>query len=139
MLLAAENVALRRGLSFTSLSSLFTAIGFYKFMGYQTIPIEQACKSSKIDILKIAENARKLLDSSPINLRNIRLRDVPEKSLKTNIALVLKWMRFSKQEIILLIKSNATIMKKWEKDLENVDLNNYFDKEKLLLMTKCLK
>ena len=110
MLLAAENVALRRGLSFTSLSSLFTAIGFYNFMGYQTIPIEQACKSSKIDIVKIAENARNLLDSSPINLRNIRLRDVPEKSLKTNIALVLKWMRFSKQEIILLIKSNACLL-----------------------------
>ena len=139
MLLAAENVALRRGLSFTALSSLFTAIGFYKTMGYQTIPIEQACKSSKIDIIDIAEKARKLLDSSPINLRNIRLRDVPENSLTTNIAIVLKWMRFSKQEIILLIKSNASIMKKWEKDLKSVDLNNYFDKERLLFMTKCLK
>ena len=138
MLSAAENVSLRRGLSFTSLSSLFTAIGFYNKMGYKTIPIEQACKSSKIDIIKIVEEARKLINSSQINLRNIRLRDVSEKSL-TTIVSVLKWMGLSKQEIVLLIRTNASIMKKWENDLKSVDLTNYFDEEKLLFMTKCLR
>ena len=139
MLLAAENVALRRGLAFTSLSSVFSAIGFYNRMGYKTIPIEEACKSNKFDMIDIAKKARTFIESSPINLVNIRLRDVPEQSLNTNIASILKWMGFRKQEIVLLIKSNASVMKKWEKELKNVDLNKYFDRERLLLMTKCLR
>jgi len=136
MLIAAENLALRRGITFTSLSSVFEAIGFYKKMGYNTIPVEEACgkpNSGKIgddDILRMFQDAKSIIDLhyTPSN------RNVP---MDTNITKMLSWMRFTQDQIGFIIENFNDHFENWEYATKNVNISDYFE-DQLLLMTKCL-
>ena len=137
MLIAAENVALRRGITFTSLTSVFEAIGFYKKMGYNPIPVEEACgepNSGKLgddDILRIFQDAKSITD---LYYKSNNNRTV---SIDTNITKMLSWMRFSQDQIAFIAENFKDHFENWGSATKNVDISDYFE-DQLLLMTKCL-
>ena len=132
MLLACESLALRRGITFTRLSSVFEAMGFYSKMGYSSIPIEAVCGPPQNDmILTIFKQAKQLIGSNSIDQGDIKL---PE--LKT--ISILSKLRFEKLQLAYLLNYFRNEFIQWESMLENVDVDKHFDDDNLLLMSKCL-
>ena len=140
ILLASENLALRRGITFTSLSSVFEAIGFYEKMDYKTIPINEACSqpnSGNIPdalILNISKEAKFFLDSTGYSQGN---RKIPNETFNLNITRILSNLRFTQDQISYLMENFGSSYSIWEQSTRHIDLNDYFD-DGLLLMTKCL-
>jgi len=130
MLLAAENLALRRGITFTRLSAVFEAIGFYEHMGYSSIPIESVCGPPQNDmILTMFKQAKQLIGSNSTDQG-----ELPElKSIS-----ILSKLRFDKGQLTFLVNNFRNEIINWEAMLQNIDINKHFDDDNLLLMSKCL-
>ncbi len=140
ILLAAENLALRKGITFSSLSSVFEAIGFYEKMGYKNIPINETCSqinSGSIPddlILNISKEAKFFLDSTNYSPGNRKIQDG---TFNLNISMILSHLRFTRDQIAYLMENFGSSYSIWEQYTRHINLKDYFD-DGLLSMTKCL-
>ena len=139
MLLAAENLTLRRGITFTQLSSVFEAIGFYEKMGYKTVPINNVCgppNSGDTAVLEVFKEASSIIGSYYTDDDDSELSD---EDFEKNTSLILLKLRFTDRQVAFLINRFQINFDRWENVLKNiVNTSDYFDKDDLLLMSKCL-
>lgn len=141
MLLAAEDVALRQGVRFASLSAVFEAIGFYEKMGYRSVPIYEACGDEKMitempfnSIIVFYKDAKQALETGNYTEGNSVLSD---KERTKNVNAVLLKLRFTQDQIVFLHKKYVYMMDEWEELFQYIELDDYFE-ESTLIMTKCL-
>lgn len=143
MLLAAENLALRRGITFTQLSAVFEAIGFYEKMGYKTVPAQFTCGApnqviSDTTILDVFKQATQLIDSYFMQFNGVNSLSDEDRSKVTSI--VLLRLNFTTAQVAFLAMNFRNVFEQWESALIYIkdNLSEYFDKDNLLLMSKCL-
>lgn len=143
MLLAAENLALRRGITFTQLSAVFEAIGFYEKMGYKTVPIKYTCGEpnqiiNDTTILEVFKQAKQLIESYFMEFNRGDSLSDGDRSKVTSI--ILLRLNFTASQIAFLSNNFSDIFEQWENALSVIksNLSEYFDKDNLLLMSKCL-
>lgn len=140
VLSAAESFSLRRGIKFTSLSSLFESIGFYSKMGYHSIPIEETClgpSDKKVPfnaVIEFAKEAKEAIDTGDYVDNGIALTR-QEEDIKAND--VLLKMGFTDDQILFLNKTFKTMMDKWIDIFQDINIHDYFDTPELI-MSKCL-
>lgn len=134
MIIAAENLALRRGMSYTSLTSLYNAIGFYERMNYAPVPPSMACNARGPDsrmILDIHDEANQL----------VQLGKVPENepvlSVGGPVGDLLRRFNVPTNMILHLLSEYPVQVDKWSDWLNTIDIGDYFDGSNLR-MTKCL-
>jgi hypothetical protein len=135
MLLASENLSLRRGFTFTSLSSLPTAMGFYKRMGYKSITPEQTCREpSQKDtlVLDVYEESKRLLSLERVNTFSGMLEPVQSK-----VTTILRNLQISDEDIAYLDESYGPIVDVMNQMLVDIDIEKSFDSGNLI-MSKCL-
>ena len=141
MLLAAENLSLRRGITFTKLSSVFEAIGFYERLGYKTVPIKYTCGPPNQNIigdtaiLEVFKEAKSIIDSHFVESGNV----LSDENFEKNTSRILLKLRFTRSQIAFIITHFNNRFSIWESILRTiVDLGEYFDNDGLLFMSKCL-
>lgn len=134
MLIAAENLALRRGMMHTSLTSLYNAIGFYERMNYAPVPPSMACNSRGPDsrmILDIHDEANQL----------VQLGKVPEnepiRSVSGPVGDLLRRFEVPTEMILHILSEYPVQVDKWSEWLNKIDIRDHFDGSNLI-MTKCL-
>lgn len=135
MILASENFSLRRGFTFTSLSSLPAAMGFYKRMGYKSITPEQTCKEpSKRDtlILDVYEESKRLLSQKRVSTFSNKMDRIESK-----VATILRNLHISEEDIAYLNDAHGPIVETMNNILVETDLGKHFDSGNMI-MSKCL-
>ncbi len=135
MILASENYALRKGITFTSLSSLPSAMMFYDRMGYKSITPNQACKAPSHDdtlVLDVYKESKRLLDLP----RQSSFSDYMQRS-ESKVSTVLRNLQVSEEDISYLNQVHGDIFDIMNNRLNNIDIEKHFDSGNLV-MSKCL-
>jgi len=140
MLEAAENFSLRKGVSFTNLSSVRGAVGFYSKMGYKSMKVPDSCglpNSGELPdnfMLDIVNESKDLISFS----RDYKDRGRSVKDFNSNdIYRLLFRMGLSQDQIVFLEKRFTSKFKGWKNTMKKVEIEDYFDSQ-LLRMSKCL-
>lgn len=135
MILASENFSLRRGFTFTSLSSLPAAMGFYKRMGYKSMTPEQTCeKPSQSDTLvfDVYEESIRLLSLERVsNFSNQMDR------IESKVASILRNLDVSEEDISYLNEAHGPIVDIMNNLLMGTLIEKHFDGGNMI-MSKCL-
>jgi len=131
---ACENLARSMKIGAVSLSSVPTAIGFYRKMGYGTVPKSRICDETRFidhEILTIYDNAKNLIEIQTEKYAGgSGESDSPSKTLLVNLGI-------EPEQYVSLAAEFTDHVEMWDSILKDIDVDDLFD-DGNIIMTKCL-